>query len=386
MSQDDKGLRTLSLAFADEALEREYQTHDFPRLRLQGRIAMVLGCAQYLAFGLYDSVYLPATDAALARLVWIIRLAALVPGLLLLAFSWHPQFERNTNLWITLAGIVAAVGMLVTLAVLPQGSVLHYYPTIAVLMAWIYNLSGVRFPYACVSGLLITLGYNFVFLVVRNDLPIPQLLMHDFIIVTANCIGIVSAYLVERQRRALYVNEKQLDRQRRASLQLALHDALTGLPNRTLLDDRLQQAINQAERGRYRCAGLYLDLDGFKPLNDTYGHEAGDFVLKEVASRLRDAMREADTVARIGGDEFFVLAQQAGPGESAIALANKLRMILQTPIWLPEGGPPVRVGASIGVCLFPFAGASPETIIQRADQSMYAAKRAGRDCAVLSSA
>jgi diguanylate cyclase (GGDEF)-like protein len=244
----------------------------------------------------------------------------------------------------------------------------------------------VRFPYACVTGLFVTIGYNVVFLVLRDDLPLSKLLLHDFIIVSANCIGMISAYLVEWQRRRLFVNERLLDRQRRASLQQALHDPLTGLPNRTLLDDRLQQAIIQSERGRYRSAGLYIDLDGFKPLNDTHGHEAGDQVLREVASRLRDAMREADTVARIGGDEFFVVAPQTGSTESAMALAGKLQMIVQTPMWLSEGNQMVSVGASIGICLFPFPGATPELVLQRSDRSMYAAKRDGRGRAVLSSA
>jgi diguanylate cyclase (GGDEF)-like protein len=385
MSHEEQRLRPLSLAFASDTLEQDFQAQYLPRLRLQARIAMLLGAVQYLSFGLFDPTYLPE-ESHLGGIVWTIRLLALVPGFVILALTWRRSFDRHPHSLVCLSGVFAGLGMLATLAVLPQAAVPHYYPAIAVMMAWIYNLSGVRFPYACVTGLFVTIGYNVVFLVLRDDLPLSKLLLHDFIIVSANCIGMISAYLVEWQRRRLFVNERLLDRQRRASLQQALHDPLTGLPNRTLLDDRLQQAIIQSERGRYRSAGLYIDLDGFKPLNDTHGHEAGDQVLREVASRLRDAMREADTVARIGGDEFFVVAPQTGSTESAMALAGKLQMIVQTPMWLSEGNQMVSVGASIGICLFPFPGATPELVLQRSDRSMYAAKRDGRGRAVLSSA
>lgn len=154
----------------------------------------------------------------------------------------------------------------------------------------------------------------------------------------------------------------------------ALHDALTGLPNRTLFLDRVGQAIDSAGRNGAWPAVVYLDLDGFKPINDNHGHEAGDVLLRTVADRLRSCLRPTDTAARMGGDEFVVLL--AGPiDRSGVAgVVERMRKQLEVPVLLGEQA--VTVGASIGVAL---GGADPaaDTLVRQADAAMYAAKRAG---------
>jgi len=156
---------------------------------------------------------------------------------------------------------------------------------------------------------------------------------------------------------------------------LAYHDALTQLPNRTLLTDRLRQAMAQALRDQRRLAVCYLDLDGFKPINDTWGHAQGDRVLVEVAHRLKLCVRAGDTVARVGGDEFALLLGTLKDIEDCEQALNRVMAALQPPFIV--AGQPVYLSASLGVALHPNDHSDPEALIRHADQAMYAAKQAG---------
>ena len=163
----------------------------------------------------------------------------------------------------------------------------------------------------------------------------------------------------------------------------ALHDALTGLPNRTLLHDRLEQALRATARDAGGLALLLFDLDRFKEVNDTLGHQAGDLLLQEVAARVRGAVRASDTVARLGGDEFAVLLPGAD-ATGAVAATHTLLAALATPIALD--GQSLACAASIGIALAPTHGADVATVLRRADVAMYVAKRAGSGYAVYAAA
>jgi diguanylate cyclase (GGDEF)-like protein len=173
------------------------------------------------------------------------------------------------------------------------------------------------------------------------------------------------------------------------------HDALTGLPNRLLFMDRLAQAVSRLDRRHASFALLYLDLDGFKPINDRYGHLAGDLALKEIAARLEQAVRRSDTCARLGGDEFAVIMDGAHDGE-AQRLGEKLCETLRHPFTLElaeASRPEVQVGASIGIALFPEYASEPVSqqvrderiaeLMRVADAAMYAAKRGGKNRVVV---
>lgn len=158
---------------------------------------------------------------------------------------------------------------------------------------------------------------------------------------------------------------------------LAHFDALTDLPNRTLLNDRLQQALVKAKRDREHCALMFLDLDNFKPVNDTWGHAIGDQLLQEAGKRMRDSVRESDTVARLGGDEFVVLLPGAETAEDALVVAEKIRHVLNQPFLI--GGHTLRVSSSIGVAVYPEHGQTEAELSNNADIAMYAAKQGGRN-------
>ena len=179
--------------------------------------------------------------------------------------------------------------------------------------------------------------------------------------------------------------------------QLAFHDALTGLPNRRLLMDRLQQTLATCRRNRVHGALLFIDLDNFKPLNDRYGHNAGDLLLIEVAARLRSSLREMDSVARFGGDEFVVLiGELASERDKSLAqaerIADKIRDTLAAPYFLTvshDQQPPQSIEhhctASIGITLFDETRDNPDDLLKWADRAMYAAKEHGRNRLAFSS-
>ncbi len=162
----------------------------------------------------------------------------------------------------------------------------------------------------------------------------------------------------------------------------ALHDALTGLPNRLLLDDRLDQSIRAAEREGASFAVLLIDLDRFKDVNDTYGHAAGDALLAQVGPRLRGVLRSVDTIARVGGDEFVVVMPAAGRAEDVGRTAEKILETLETPF--PVEGHSTEISASIGIALYPDHGADGLHLMRAADAAMYMAKRSSKAYAVYS--
>jgi diguanylate cyclase len=170
-------------------------------------------------------------------------------------------------------------------------------------------------------------------------------------------------YAIERQR-----GEAQLAHR-------ALHDQLTGLPNRTLFLDRLQQALGQFEREALSIAVLFLDLNGFKSVNDDYGHAAGDLVLQAVGRRLLASVRPGDTAARFGGDEFTVLSVSGATGRSqdATGLADRLAADISLPFHV--GANEIALSASIGVAIAHGSVRSAETVVANADEAMYRAKR-----------
>ncbi|MDP2825367.1 MAG: EAL domain-containing protein [Sulfuritalea sp.] len=159
--------------------------------------------------------------------------------------------------------------------------------------------------------------------------------------------------------------------------QMAYFDALTGLPNRRLLSDRLHQAIAQTQRSDRLLAICYLDLDDFKPINDSWGHAAGDRLLVEVAQRLTTHVRAGDTVSRLGGDEFVVLLGNLAHFDECEKALERIRTAMSTPFMLREGE--AKLSASIGVTLYPLDGADPDALIRHADQAMYDAKQGGRN-------
>ncbi|WP_371226422.1 putative bifunctional diguanylate cyclase/phosphodiesterase [Pseudomonas sp. QE6] len=198
------------------------------------------------------------------------------------------------------------------------------------------------------------------------------------IVVTLAVIGIalLTSVLDARLESRTELLSSSLARANQELTQLALHDNLTRLPNRVLLEDRIEQLISKVQRNGGHFALMFLDLDGFKPVNDAFGHHVGDLLLKDVADRLRANLRSEDTVARIGGDEFVLLVSLAEP-EDAVTLASQQVGLLAQPFQV--SGQELRIAASIGIALYPGDGASQQELLRNADAAMYHAKGNGKN-------
>ncbi|PKL16696.1 MAG: diguanylate cyclase [Spirochaetae bacterium HGW-Spirochaetae-5] len=158
---------------------------------------------------------------------------------------------------------------------------------------------------------------------------------------------------------------------------MAQHDKLTNLPNRALFSDRLRQALASAQRNQNQIGVLFIDLDEFKPVNDTFGHDVGDRLLQKAARRIQKALRESDTAARIGGDEFVILLPVLGSPGSAEGVGNKIWQDLSRPYQID--GHQIEISASIGVAVFPVHGTTEIELLKNADEAMYRIKKSGRN-------
>jgi diguanylate cyclase (GGDEF)-like protein len=368
-------LNKYTLKFTSERLEAFYRQYTLPSLRRQARIALLVGASMYGLYGFLDGVLVP--PGAVLK-VWYIRTMVVMLAFAVFGLTFYRKFSKSNQLLLSVAGLFGGLGLLAKMWLLPEISIGYYYAGLILTAIWCYSLAGLHFANAVVVNSILFAGFNLMFLWMK-PLPLLSLISYDFFIIAANFIGAFTNYMTSKQHRLLFLREKELDVERRLQHERALHDRLTGLPNRELLMDRIEQALSYATRNEQLCAGFFLDLDKFKPINDTYGHAVGDQVLQEISARLKKMMRETDTLARLGGDEFFVLARDIKTKAAAEALAAKLEQQLEAPLRLKNIDLAESVAVSVGVCLFPYKGATAIDIIRRADQAMYLVKRARKN-------
>ncbi len=188
-------------------------------------------------------------------------------------------------------------------------------------------------------------------------------------------------YTVERQLQDKHDQLLLTDNLKDKYHYLAHHDTLTGLPNRVLFADRLGQMLAHSKRNNLRCAIMFIDLDDFKIINDTLGHAIGDLALKEFVQRTQVAVRESDTVARLGGVEFVVLLPEIDTSQDAVSVAEKILLTISQPFEI--AGHTLKMSASIGVAVYPEHGTDEFSLVKRADIAMYQAKSSGRNTARL---
>jgi diguanylate cyclase (GGDEF)-like protein len=299
-----------------------------------------------------------------ATLPYYVAVAVLAVSVCVVHFKVRAERTLLDNIFSFASGLLLAL----LLGVLVRQDQMGY--GIDSTLSWLYLIAGIRYwqryqhktigVFTAVFGFL---AASFIFpiaLIVRATY-VPHLTIDvaiknlpKFII----AIGILLTFLEEEIGRTEH---------------LALHDALTGLPNRRLLEDRLANMLERAERNHTRAAILVVDLDGFKQINDTHGHAVGDEFLREVALRLGKVVRRADTLARSGGDEFTVLVSDILQPNGAQILAQKLQMELDRPIAVRQLQ--LCVSGSIGVAVYPEDGQTADVLWARSDADMYRAKR-----------
>jgi diguanylate cyclase len=371
-----KAQPSFTLAFNDPALEAEFAAYSYERTVVQARTAILVGVLVYLLYGLLDGQLIPSEHH---ESVWLIRLAAICVPAVVFALTFTKHFAQVSYLLLALVGFAAGVGFLAMFIVMPQQSLPLVFPGVLLVTFYTYNLVGTRFVYALWVDVALLALFIAVFVGWLNY-PLTTLSIHIFFMIAANLIGGAAGYLREFQQRQLFLQEREIETQRQRHLDRSLHDALTGLPNRELLNDRIAQVLSRAHRENLTHAGLFIDLDGFKQVNDERGHQMGDMVLMDVARRLGQMLRDSDTVCRLGGDEFFVLLYGLSQPTDATLLAERLLAVIGEPYdGLPDH---LTISASIGVCPFPYPGATVADIIARADAAMYEAKARGKNQSV----
>ena len=283
-----------------------------------------------------------------------IHVAIGIPALVGLSGLYTFGFYGNGLAWIIVACAVAAVFL--HLRALIAFTLLLWATTVAIGMLYIQKML-----------ILPVDGGNYIHLYL-GWMPI--------FISTIVLIAIVTT-LVFGYKRAIERLLSTTIAQRDIIHHQAAHDPLTGLPNKTLMDDRLAMACERATRENTLAALLFIDLDGFKGVNDSQGHAAGDRVLVEVARRLEAGLRKVDTAARLGGDEFLVVLDGIGSRADADTVAAKLIELVGQPIAV--GGEAVRIGVSIGIAVFPEDTRQVSDLVRLADGAMYGVKRAGKN-------
>lgn len=318
---------------------------------------------------------------------WSIILRTLFLGILLPINIYLIRKVRNLaflELVFSICLMAATIMWLGLLLPRAQSEIVHTYAYAAIIFIVVLNML-IRSSYwlAVIISLLHTIA-TLYFVYLLNHGEWQAIFVYSIVYLPVLYFSLFISWHNTHTARRLFLHSviEELDRTElevaNCKLSTLAHtDSLTGVPNRMLFDDRVRQAIAKAKRDEGRLALMFIDLDRFKPVNDTYGHAVGDRLLQEVAKRMAGCVRESDTVARIGGDEFEVLLPGIEKNDDAMTVANKVRDILAQPFELD--GIRLAISSSIGVAIFPEHGSNAIELGKSADDALYRAKDLGRN-------
>lgn len=364
-----------TLKFVDADIEQEYRSFSVKSIVKQSRIGIVVGACIWVMFSILDSLL---THDSSNKIIWSITFIFLAMAILAYISTLSSRFFKRFNqMALMLASLLSSSFVLLKMWLIPEVSIVHFFPALMLVMVWTHCFSGLRFLQSVIASLIIVLFFTVSFSL-YGALPWHDVAIFSFYLLATTVLAGCSGYVSERFNKELFLSQRALDEDRKLHLNRSLHDALTGLPNRLLLEDRLQKAISTASRDKKAAAAIFIDLDGFKAVNDSYGHDVGDVLLQQVSQRLAGVMRESDTLSRIGGDEFFVVAMSVKTKASTVVFIEKLLRELRQPYQINDKISIYGITASIGICMFPYKECSPPDIMRRADLAMYQVKREGK--------
>jgi diguanylate cyclase (GGDEF)-like protein len=332
----------------------------------------------YEIYGVLDYMLL---SAEIITQVAIMRLLTTLSILTVFGVTFCRIFRKYNERILSVVTIFASISLLWTMSLIDELAFPFYFAGLLLFFFWIHAFQVLSFPYVVFTASLVVVCSLLAF--TGMQLSLLEIASYSFILLTAASVSIFSAYITEKHHRFLFLRQKELDRERYIHRERSMRDTLTSLPNRALLFDRINQAIEDANRNAQICAGFFLDLDDFKKVNDTYGHAAGDAVLKEVSERLKAGVRAVDTVARLSGDEFFVLAHDIKNEAHAVDLGTRLLNMIKAPYHVDGKALQSMMSVSVGICLFPYEGVIPTQVVARADSAMYQAKVGGKGSIVV---
>lgn len=375
LSLERLGISPLLVKFRNVSLEQEFNTFNLPMLKQQVRVGAVIASLSWVLVAFMEPMNTPSS--ALLSII----LAAITGVSALAAVYWSTFFKffERHHQPIVMAGVVTSMlAICIKIKFYPDFPINHYFPVLMIITMWMFSISGLSFIKSIMCGQIFYLFVYLTFLIDDKTTNVDFVTTLYYMIVSY-FLGAVVSFHKDVQSRKIFLMQKELAQEKHHHQHKSMHDALTKLPNRELLEDRLAQAINLSARKQIKCAGLFIDLDKFKNINDQYGHLIGDLYLQEVASRLQDITREADTVARIGGDEFFLLMLDVKNEETALEMSRKIQDNLKEYFVLADKIKLKGLGASVGICILPYDNCTPADIISRADKAMYQVKHLGKN-------
>ena len=254
-----------------------------------------------------------------------------------------------------------------------------YFVGLILVMMYGY-FAGLRFIYALFASSIVVATYITVVYLSYDDFLLIAAMQFPLLL-AAFLISGFAGYTAERQRRLLFAQTCFMEEERELHEKLALHDPLTELPNRHLLNERMAQLIARARRQGEQFAVMFIDIDNFKTVNDNYGHVIGDQVLIAIAKRLVEHVRTEDTVARLGGDEFVVLSEHTADESAVRMAAARILAEIAEPIILnlrQSDTVTINLTGSLGISVCPRDGTTLQQLVERADNAMYEAKKRGK--------
>lgn len=366
-------MHPLTLVLSNADLEARYRRNMRRDTAHVVRFGLWVAIIVYLLFGALDFWFM--RDEAAFAFASTVRGAVLtlITGLLL--SDRREWFVRHRELWMTLLVLLLGLGLTVILVSAPEAVIDRYYVGYILMVIAAYTLFVLPFPVAALLSLVLLLFYLALEFVVVGDME-PRVLSNVTFLVSAMLVMSVGGYSAELQRRLAFLRRCLIEREREASEHSALHDPLTGLPNRRLFMEKLTQAVARDVRFHKYCAVLFMDLDGFKAVNDRLGHAVGDALLREVGHRLCKAVRDTDTVARLGGDEFVILYEDMEVVENVDVATRRVFDAFAIPFEIERHV--LKVGASVGIALHPVNADTPDELLKLADASMYEQKKKRR--------
>jgi diguanylate cyclase (GGDEF)-like protein len=363
------------------ALGKDFLRHQYRQNANFMLLITVIGHLAFYSYAIADYLLVPEIFD------WSLILRTLFIGTLLplnLYLIRKVQDITFLELVFSASLMLATVMWLGVLLPRAQNEIIHFYVYASIIFVVVLNLV-IRSNYwlAVTISLLHTVATLF-FVYLLNHGEWEAIFVYSIVYLPVLYFSLFISWHNTHTARRLFLlsvveslDKAELEEANRKLSLLAHTDSLTGLPNRVLFDDRLRQAVIKARRDGGRLALMFIDLDHFKPVNDTYGHAVGDLLLQEVANRMVGCVRESDTVARIGGDEFEVLLPDIEKNDDAQLVADKIRDAVARPFNV--NGIRLDISSSIGIAIYPEHGTSGLDLGKNADAALYRAKNGGRN-------
>ena len=361
------------LCFDDPAKETAFAADYARRVMPQTRIALLLGAIIFLGLGFADRLFYPDSFQPLLQLRFIIA-GSFVASFFVLRTPWALDIHQTL-----LGGLSLLSGSAMLAMMLRVPTPETQFVGLLLVIAWSYTFCGLRFFAALATNFALFAAYVGLFAVAPGKVHQWALVGTLYLLAASIFLGL-AGFLVERQRRSLFFQADALDKERRDNEHRALHDPLTGLPNRVHFEQVLESALARGKRNEEMHAVLFIDLNDFKPINDRFGHWVGDEMLRAIAHRLARSHRGGDTLARQGGDEFVLLLEGIQSAADSQNVALKLLTDLERQFQVADLDGKlhrIHVSASIGIAVFPHHADNSQDLVQLADQAMYEAKQHG---------